>query len=298
MVDEFEAKMLASQISRGRPFPTWYFERTVPELVDAIPLDIDGTQLYQIKTTKNQLTKVTCDLRHFQMLTSSRDGLVGERRIGTCQGSFVCCNEQCPFVQTSRDSAPNKVSWRFMKAKRNIRICNICDKVAQHEGCGARKLIEYDYETHLATVYHLGNHTCSLQLDQIKRNQVMMKRLQEKNPTGSAKEVGSHEIGLMIELGEMDLAANEAENWVDRRAAKCQMEKLAPTAGHDHNSFDTVGIIKQTTDMWDKFYIYQDWKPEWWVRLRLQKLKENGRDGYTHGCQRSRAYPAVGKCLL
>ena len=62
MADEFEAKMLTSQISRGRPFPTWYFERTVPEVIDAIPLDIDGTQLYQIKTTRNELTKVTHDL--------------------------------------------------------------------------------------------------------------------------------------------------------------------------------------------------------------------------------------------
>ena len=215
----------------------------VPEVIDAIPLDIDGTQLYQIKTAKNQLTKVTCDLRHFQMLTSSREGFVGERRIGTCQGSFVC-NEQCPFVHTSRDSVPNKVSWRFMQVKRNIRICNICDQVAQHEGYGACKLIEYDNKTQPATVYHLGNHTCSLQLDQIKHNQVMMKRLQEKNPTGSAKEVGLCEIGLLIELGEMDLAATKAENWVECRAAKCQMEKLVPTAGHDHNSFDAVGIIK------------------------------------------------------
>ena len=74
MVDEFEAKTLTSQISHGRTFPTWYFERMVPELVDAIPLDIDGTQLYPIKTTKNQLTKVTRDLQHFHMLTSSRDG--------------------------------------------------------------------------------------------------------------------------------------------------------------------------------------------------------------------------------
>ena len=96
-----------------------------------------------------------------------------------------------------------------------------------------------------------------MQLDQIKRNQVLMKRLQEKNPTGSAKEVGLCEIGLLIESGEMNLAANEAENWVDHQAAKCQMEKLVPTAGHDHNSFDAVGIIKQTTDMHDKFYIYR-----------------------------------------
>ena len=149
------------------------------------------------------------------------------------------------------------MNWRHIRAKRNIHICNICDQVAQREGCGAHKLIEYDYETQLATVYHLGNHTCSLQLDQNKHNQILKKRLQETNPTGSAKEVSLHEIGLLIESGEMELAATEAENWVDRRAAKCQMEKLVPTACHDHNSFDAVGIIKQITDTRDKFYIYR-----------------------------------------
>ena len=173
-----------------------------------------------------------------------------------------------------------------MKAKRNIQICNICEQVAQREGCGACKLIEYDYNTYFATVYHLGNHTCSLQLDQIKHNQVLMKRLQEKNPTGSAKEVGLREIGLLIESGEMDLAATEAENWVDRRAAKCQMEKLVQTAGHDHNSFDAVGIIKRTTDTRDKFYIYRigNRNLDGGSDYVFKKLKENGRDSLTNGC--------------
>ena len=229
MAGQFEVKVLTSQIRHGRPFPTWYFERTVPEIIDVIPLDIDGTQLFQIKTTRNEWTKVTHDLQHFQMVTSSREGFIGERRIGTCLGSFVCHNEQCPFVCTSRDSVPNKVSWRHIRAKRNICICNICDQVAQREGCGSCKLIEYDYETQLATVYHLENHTCSLQLDQNKHNQILKKRLQETNPTGSAKEVGLCEIGLLIESGEMDLAATEAENWVDHRAAKHQMGKLVLT---------------------------------------------------------------------
>ena len=35
------------------------------------------------------------------------------------------------------------------------------------------------------------------------------------------------------------------------------MEKLLPTEGHDHNSFDAVGLIKHTTDTRDKYYIYQ-----------------------------------------
>ena len=63
------------------------------------------------------------------------------------------------------------------------------------------KLIEDDYDTQLASVYNLGNHTCSLQLDMMKCNQVLMKRLQEKNPTGSAKEVGLREIGLLMNRG-------------------------------------------------------------------------------------------------
>ena len=84
----------------------------------------------------------------------------------------------------------------------------------------------------MATVYHLGHHRCSLQVDHAKRSRILKKRLEERNPTGSAKEVGLREVGLLIESGEMDMAAAEAENWVDRRAAKRQMEKLLPTAGH------------------------------------------------------------------
>ena len=109
----------------------------------------------------------------------------------------------------------------------------------------------------MATVYHLGDHHCSLQVDHAKRSRILKKRLEERNPTGSAKEVGLREVGLLIESGEMDMAAAEAENWVDRRAAKRQMEKLLPTAGHDHNSFDAVGLIKHTTDTRDKYYIYK-----------------------------------------
>ena len=98
----------------------------------------------------------------------------------------------------------------------------------------------------------------------------------------------------------MGLAASEAENWVDHRAAKCQMEKLIPTAGHDHNSFDAVGIIKRTTDTRDKFYIYRigNQNLNGWVRLCLQKLKEDGRDDSPDGCRRSREYFAAGKCLF
>ena len=71
MSQEFEANTLISQISHGRPFPMWYFDTKKPELIDAVPLDIDGTQFYRIKANKNEWHKVTRDLRHFNMVTSS-----------------------------------------------------------------------------------------------------------------------------------------------------------------------------------------------------------------------------------
>ena len=254
---QLEPNVLLKSICRGRPFPTWYFCNHTPQDVESIPPDIDGTQIFHVQCTKSDWLMRTRDLRHFTMVTSSREGFAGDRRIGTCQGSFVCRNDQCPFVQTSPGSVPNKVSWRYIKSRKNIRICNICDQAAEREGCGARKLIEFDYVTEVATVYHLGYHSCSVQVDIAKRNLLLKRRLQETKTTGSAKEIGLHEVSSLIESGRMDMAATEAENWVDRRATKRQMEKLSPTAGHDHNSFDAVGLIKRTTDTRDKYYIFR-----------------------------------------
>ena len=47
MSQEFEANTLISQTSRGRPFPMWYFDTKKPELIDAVPLDIDGDTVLQ-----------------------------------------------------------------------------------------------------------------------------------------------------------------------------------------------------------------------------------------------------------
>ena len=76
------------------------------------------------------------DSRHFVMTTSSHEGFAGERRIGTCMGSYVCRNSSCPFVQTSLNHAPNKISWQVPKGRKGIRICAICDNIAEREGCG------------------------------------------------------------------------------------------------------------------------------------------------------------------
>ena len=252
-----DEQQLLQSVSRGRPFPTWYFNSVQPTFVNRLPDNIDGTSLFKIKIKDHMWHAVTGDKRHFRMLTSSREGFYGERRIGTCKGSFVCNNSQCPFILTSHRGQPNKVSWRNVTGIYHFKVCAICDHVAQRKHCGAKKLIEYDYSTKIATVYHLGTHKCCLRLS--KHNPV------EHNPslqvpqtiTGSAKQVGLRQIISLIDAGDMDAAEREAEVWLDRRKVKRQMEAMNPQQGLDHNSFDAVGILKQKTDQKDPFYIYK-----------------------------------------
>ena len=90
------------------------------------------------------------------MLASSCEGFMGECRIGTCKGSFVCNKKACPFIRTSQFQQPNKVSWRNICGNLNFKVCAIYDHVAQCIYCGAKKLVEYNYTTWIATVYHLG----------------------------------------------------------------------------------------------------------------------------------------------
>ena len=142
-----DTQTLIQSVSRGRLFPTWYFDTVSPKFVKKIPDDIVGTKLYMVHICEHLWHVPTSDRRHFRMLTSSRKGFMGERCIGTCKGSFVCNNKACPFIRTSQFQQPNKVSWRNIRGNLNFKVCAICDHVAQCIYCGAKKLVEYDYIT-------------------------------------------------------------------------------------------------------------------------------------------------------
>ena len=167
------------------------------------------------------------------MLTSSREGFFGERCIGTCKGSFQCCNKKYPFIKTSHCHQPNRVSWRNVRGVHHVKVCALCDHVAECLNCGAKKLIEYDYSTQVATVYHLGQHKCTpllpkrvipVQHPQIQLGQTLR---------GSAKEVGLRQIVSLLNAGDMDAAEKEAEVWLDRRQVKRPMESMDPQQGMD-----------------------------------------------------------------
>ena len=99
---ESEMEALLKNISRGKPFPTWYFRDFPIKRTAELPKDIDGLQLYKIKAERNEWLKLTSDNRHFFIMTTTHTGYIGEVRIGTCMGSYICRNPKCPFVLTSQ----------------------------------------------------------------------------------------------------------------------------------------------------------------------------------------------------
>ena len=74
---------------------------------------------------------------------------------------------------------------------------------------------------------------------------------------GSAKSMAIEEIAARIEVGDMEGADEEADYWSDLRASKQYHNEANPSYGHDVNSFDAVGIMKQKTDNRDTYHIYR-----------------------------------------
>ena len=221
-----------------------------------IPFDIDGFSYYKIDIKDHKWHQPTSDKQHFKVMTSSCDGFLGEHRSAYCKGSFVCTNKECPFTRTSKLNQPNKVSWRNIHGIWHYKICTICDETAERISCPARKMIEYDYSTRIAVVYHIGYHSCWPQIS-TDTDQLLSQIQKPAKRKGSAKEVAIEEISSCIDAGDMFRVEQKADAWMDQRKVKRTIESIKPSHGADENSFDAVANMKKKTDTKDIYYIYQ-----------------------------------------
>ena len=133
-------------------------------LVDEIPWDVDRDQKYRIECEEEDYIDKAKDGRWFQMHTSSRKGLVGKRKVGTCQGSLMCENMNRPKLLS--EGIPNMNE--FTKDS-NVDVCKCCGYYVYHAYCGALKVIEYDRETSIMTILYQGEHNCRLKPNRRKK---------------------------------------------------------------------------------------------------------------------------------
>ena len=135
-------------------------------------------------------TKKTSNLHYFKMVTNSKSGYHGYRKIGKCQGSWVCENPQCSFKCTSFNNQPNRINWKSVWGKKHLKVCEICDNIAVREGCGAWKLVDFNPKPNEALVYHLGTHVCWKRTDTEEIQQIQKDKAAESSKrTDSAKQM-------------------------------------------------------------------------------------------------------------
>ena len=124
-------------------------------LVDEIPWDVDRDQKYRIECEEEDYIDKAKDGHWFEMHTSSRKGLVGKRKAGTCQGSLMCENTKYPKLLS--EGIPN--TNEFTKNS-SVDVCKCCGYYVYRAYCGALKVIEYDHETSMMTILYQGEHNC------------------------------------------------------------------------------------------------------------------------------------------
>ena len=246
-------------IKSRKPFPTWLYENINAQYVEQIPDLINGLKLYVVNTTLEDYSDSTADLRYFDMKTSSKAKYAGIQKGGICQGSWECPNPHCTCKALSVNNQLNRVSWLNVRGYKNLKICDSCQCMAQRQGCGARKFVDFNPWTNIAQVYHMGTHTCTPQLETWRKKKRMAKILQtvDSQTNISGKEIAVNQVEKMLETGTMAEVHNEAGLWINYRRNKQVMNDAVPSVPKDENSFDAVAIIKRKTNEYDPYYIYR-----------------------------------------
>ncbi len=236
----------------GSSFPTRAFAEEECEWVTKLPGDINGFTVYKIKTTEIEWKCVTKDCWYFTMASSKWKFFNGKRKVGKCEGSFSCGFGKCPFFEDNQTA--NKVHFINRGGKK---FCFSCERPAIRTKCEARKLVEFDTATKVATIFHIGWHSCNPKQTAAQFDDYITECI-EKFPSLTAKSLKMKIVGQLMEEEKFDEAEKAAEMLGNKRRVKQLRSKaLSAEFPEGQTSFDAVGILKESTDKRDKFIIYK-----------------------------------------
>ena len=244
--------LITEQLKAKRiKLPDALFRNMQPEWVDEVPKDVDGNQLYHIRTTIKGLLFKQDDRRHFEMKVSKRKGFSGRRRVGWCAGSQICKNERCPFFKSSCE---RNVS--HLKGGLESRNCFSCGQPATQVACPARKMTEYDYKTSILRVCHLNKHTCTLKLDKEKYD-AQLQKISESYPHLPAMTAIREDVLQHVRAGDITGAIAAAKESANTRRFLKIHKKTRRRQIQGRSSFEAVAIVKESTDPSDKYKVYK-----------------------------------------
>ena len=135
--------------------------RIVGKLVDEIPWDIDGNCKYLVKCCSENWLEKTKDGQWFHLKSTGKKDPNVERRVGHCQGSYVCKYEKCS--KHTYENTINRIDFQH-DDEENV-LCGPCGSYAKKMYCGAIKRIRFDKIKGEAIVEHQRVHNCNVKPD-------------------------------------------------------------------------------------------------------------------------------------
>ena len=225
-------------------------------LVDEIPWDVDRDQKYQIECEEEDYIDKAKDGRWFEMHTSSRKGLVGKRKAGTCQGSLMCENMNCPKLLS--EGIPN--TNEFTKDS-SVDVCKCCGYYVYRAYCSTLKVIEYDHETSMMTILYQGEHNCRRKPNRRKKFDEIRDLRKNDTSIQTLADARRQVIKSLLAKGKVSEAVHVSHKMDDTSLLEKMryMSKEANTSKgteDDIEAFRNLKTLKQDVDKVDTNLIY------------------------------------------
>lgn len=244
---ESEDELVATE--KGAKLDMDVFDDIQEKNVSSLPYDIDGTQVFTIKCSRDEIMKRSKDGRPWKVwVTSKRKQFKGIRRRANCKGSHVCNQQDCPYFQDCKRK--NRVQFQSVGG---VVHCFCCGCPAVSVKCNAQKVWEYANKNRLLKVYHFGKHTCEPK--KCPSNTEIMKESILKHATLGPAKIANRQILEAIERNDDWKDVEEiADSLTDAKKIRNMKRMEVDAIGH---SFDAVGKLKEKCDEKDEFLIYR-----------------------------------------
>lgn len=229
------------------------FENIAPEKVEKVPHDIDGDVRYVIEDVcGHDWHELQVDGRYFKMNSGKKKGTQVVRKIGSCQGSYICQNATCPKLTT--EGVLNRKEFKADPNGTGVAVCAVCDFYGHRVHCGCIKVTEYDPVRRTLSVFHEGKHNCLVKTDIKGKSKILEKELIDGNIQGKPKQLRNKLIGRYL-LSEDPTKALEMAALTDDRSILDRMRyvtenKSAPERT-EVESFANIANLKLSTDTID-----------------------------------------------
>ena len=249
---EEQQEDMDEQKRRRQKFPDHLFSDIEPEIVDELPTDLNGQQMFKIMCTQKQSLEKQTDKRHFVMKVSKRKGFSRRRRIGWCSGTLKCLNKDCPYYRQT--TTRNYSHWKRGNAEG--KTCYCCGKPGVLLPCPARKMTEYDNDKSILTVYHVGDHTCTVKMDTSEYD-AELEKISKKYSHLPAMQALNQGVVEHVRSGQIEAAAMQARETANSRRFIQMHRKNRKVASEGKDSIEAVAKLKEDCKAKDPFLVYR-----------------------------------------